>query len=196
MSLTSLTPVEVEQSLGALGIVCRFTPEERTALDTRPVVDRPERLFGFPTPADNALLTLEQIKRCVGVDPRRQPAFFEHAWYKDEDFMRRRCEPGWHLLTMDVLSDSIQQPVNYLRSSRGAALELPSAVEVILMLFLHYVASGEQLLLKKHTWCSDKSSLHQHVTVGAFGRNGVFLSNHPLNFASQGLGICAKIPVF
>jgi hypothetical protein len=194
MSLTiSLTPAEVEQRLGALGIVCRFTPEERTALATRPVVDGPGRLFAFPTPADNSLLTLENIKRCVGVDPRRQPAFFEHPWYQGEGFLRSRCESGWHILMMDVLPESIQQPVNYLHSSKCATLQLPSAVEVILMLFLHYVASGEQLLLKKHTWCSDTSSLHQQVTVGAFGRNGVFLSNHPANFVSQGLGICVKV---
>ncbi len=36
------------------------------------------------------------------------------------------------------------------------------------------------------------ASLGRHVTVGAFGRNGVFLSGHPSNFASQGLGVCAE----
>ena len=35
--------------------------------------------------------------------------------------------------------------------------------------------------------------LGRHVTVGAFGRNGVFLSGHPSNFASQGLGVCPKV---
>jgi len=70
---------------------------------------------------------------------------------------------------------------------------MPLAVEVILMLFLHFLRTGEQLLLKKHSWCSDVASLNRHVTVGAFGRNGVFVSGHPANFSSQGLGVCAKV---
>jgi hypothetical protein len=66
------------------------------------------------------------------------------------------------------------------------------AIEVVLMLFLHYEATKEQLLLRKHTWCADRASLGRQVTVGAFGRNGVFISGHPAGFASRGLGICAK----
>jgi hypothetical protein len=196
MSLTiSLTPAQVEQRLSTLGVQCYFTPEERAKFETIPVVDTPERVFGFPTPVDNAALTLENIKNCVGIDPARQPAFFEHAWYQGEEFTRTRCAPGWHLLTMDVVPDSLQQPHHYLHSLGVTNIELPAAVEVVLMLFLHYVGSGEQLLLKKHTWCSDSASFDRRVTVGAFGRNGVFISGHPSNFASRGLGICGKIPV-
>jgi hypothetical protein len=101
------------------------------------------------------------------------------------------CPPGWHFLTMDPIPGTIHQPIDYVRSLGG--VELPLAVEVFLMLFLHYVESREQLLLRKHTWCSDLASLDRHVTVGAFGRNGVFVSGHPSNFASQGLGICGRI---
>jgi hypothetical protein len=195
MSLTiSLTPPEVERRLATLGIPCRFTSGEHTAFATTPVVDSAwGRVFGFATPADNPGLTLSNIRNCVGTDPGRPPSVFDHPWYQNEDFMRVPCSPGWHFLMMDVLQDSIQQPVDYLDSSGRAGLELPSAVEVVLMLFLHYVDTGEKLLMKKHTWCCDKASLERHVTVGAFGRNGVFLSGHPSKFASQGLGICAKL---
>ena len=192
MSLTiSLTAEQVEQRLAAMGIVCRFTPGEKTALATTPVVNRTERIFSFPTPAANEALTIGNIKSCVGSDPRHQPCIFDHPWYENEDFVRTKCPSGWHILMMDVIPDSIQQPVHYLRSSSG--LELPHAVEVVLLLFLHFVGSGEQLLLKKHTWCRDTASQNRHVTVGAFGRNGVFLSGHPENFASQGLGVCGKV---
>lgn len=109
--------------------------------------------------------------------------------------MRVPCKPGWHFLTMDVLQDSIQQGIHYLDSSGKTGLALASAIEVVLMLFLHYVGTGEKLLLKKHTWCSDRASFERHVTVGAFGRNGVFLSGHPSNFVSQGLGICASLTI-
>ena len=107
--------------------------------------------------------------------------------------MSASCPAGWHILTMDPMPGSIQQPVDYLRSTGMPELEMPQAIEVILMLFLHYLGTGEQLLLKKHTWCSDLATLNRHVTVGAFGRNGVFISGHPSNFSSQGLGVCAKI---
>lgn len=196
MSLTiSLTPDQVEQRLTALGVTCSFADSERLGLQTTPVVSRPEQLVGFPTPTANAGLTLRKLKATVGVDPKRPPSFFEHPWYETEAFMDTPCPPGWHILTSEPLPGSIQQPVSYLRSlgAAGAGLELPLAIEVVLMLFLHYAGTREQLLLKKHTWCADLASLDRHVTVGAFGRNGVFVSGHPENFASQGLGICPRI---
>jgi len=191
--MISLAPLEVEQRLASLGITCRFTPEEHTAYATTPVVSRSERVFGFPTPAQNTSLTLSNIKGCVGTDPRHQPSFFEHPWYQAEEFMRNPCPAGWHCLTMDPIPESVQQPLDYLCSSADRRLEIPQAVEVVLMLFLHYVGSGEQLLLRKHSWCSDLASMSRSVTVGAFGRNGVFVSGHPPNFSSQGLGVCARI---
>ncbi|HET9130122.1 MAG TPA: hypothetical protein VFO86_04185 [Terriglobia bacterium] len=109
--------------------------------------------------------------------------------------MSTSCSPGWHFLLMDVLPDSISQPLDYVRRLKLEGMELPSAIEIVLMLFLHYEATKEQLLLRKHTWCSDSASLGRQVTVGAFGRNGLFVSGHPMGFASRGLGICGKIPI-
>jgi len=194
MSLSiSLTTEQVEQRLSKVGIPCRFTPEERDTFATTPVVVGPTALFGFPTPADNKSLTLSNIKKCVGSDPAKQPSIFDHPWFADETFMENPCTPGWHFISVDVLPDSIGHPIDYARRLEAVALELPTAVEVTLMLFLHYAGTGEQLLLRKHTWCSDRASLDRHVTVGAFGRNGLFLSSHPGGFASRGLGICAKV---
>jgi hypothetical protein len=195
MSLTiSLTPTQVEHRLATLGVTCRFSDSEKLALQTTPVVSRPEQLIAFPTPEENSGLTLRKLKTAVGVDPKRQPSFFEHPWYETEAFMDTPCPPGWHFLISEPLPGSIQQPLGYLHSlGAGEGLELPLAIEVVLMLFLHYVGTREQLLLKKHTWCSDVASLERHVTVGAFGRNGVFVSGHPENFASQGLGICPRV---
>jgi hypothetical protein len=196
MSLTiSLTPLEVEQRLATLGIECRFTAEEHTIYATTPIVSRPERIFGFPTPTQNESLTLNNIKSCVGTDPRRQPSFFDHPWYQSEEFMTTRCLPGWHFLTMEPIAGSIQQPMDYLRSSADEQLKMPQAVELVLMLFLHYVGTGEQLLSRKHSWCGDVASVNRTVTIGAFGRNGVFLSGHPSNFSSQGLGVCPRIVI-
>ena len=190
-----LTPQDVEQRLGTLGIACSFSPEEASAFATTPVVARPERTFAFPTPAANGSLNLKYIKSCVGTNAARQPSFFEHPWYAEEAFMDRNCQPGWHVVMMDVLEDSIQHPANYLHSVNSPDLRLPDAVEIVLMLFLHYAGTGEQLLLKKHSWCSDLASLGRQVTVGAFGRNGLFISGHPPQFTSRGLGVCARIEV-
>jgi hypothetical protein len=194
MSLTiSLTVEQVEQRFLGLGIPSRFTPDERQEYSTTPVVAHESALFGFPTPSDNSALTLSSLKAIVGTDPAHQPAFFDHPWYADETFMARPCPPGWHFLMMDVHPESISQPIDYVRRLKSEGMELPSAIEIVLMLFLHYEGTKEQLLLRKHTWCSDGASLGRHVTVGAFGRNGLFLSGHPMGFASRGLGICGKI---
>jgi hypothetical protein len=108
--------------------------------------------------------------------------------------MNLPVSPGWHVLFMEVLPESIGQAADYGRSLAARMFEVPNAVEVVLMLFLHYLGTGEQLLSRKHTWCADSASGGRVVTVGAFGRNGVFLSAHPPGFGSRGLGICPKVP--
>jgi hypothetical protein len=63
------------------------------------------------------------------------------------------------------------------------------------MLFLHFAGTGEQLLQRKHTWTCGQDSRKRFVTVGAFGRSGLFVSAHPAGYASRGLGICPAQPV-
>src|SRR5207249_7123523 len=138
-------------------------------------------------------LNILNLRKIVGTDPRKPPSFFDHPWYLEEPFAQQDCEPGWHFLCTNVLPDSVSQPIHYISSLRDSGLELPSAIEVVLMLFLHFAGTGEQLLQRKHTWCRDQASLDRFVTVGAFGRNGLFLSAHPGMYASRGLGICAKL---
>jgi len=194
MSLTiSLTVEQVEQRFSRLGIPSGFTPDERLMYSTTPVVSSERQLFGFPTPTENSALTLSNLKAIVGTDATHQPAFFDHPWYSAEPFMASPCTPGWHFLLMDIHPESINQPIDYVRRLKSEGMDLPSAIEIVLMLFLYYEGTKEQLLLRKHTWCSDLATLGRHVTVGAFGRNGVFVSGHPMGFASRGLGICGKI---
>src|SRR5262245_54075886 len=114
MSLSiSLTPDQVEERLARLGAPCRFTAEERLAFQTTPVVQGPDRFLAFPTPAENAGLTLRKIKAAVGVDPAKQPSFFDHPWYDPEPFLDVSCPAGWHFITMEPLSGSIRQPLAY-----------------------------------------------------------------------------------
>jgi hypothetical protein len=190
--LTVLTAEEVERRFDKLGLPFRFAQNEKLETPPNPIPEQEQSIFAFPTPSDNIGLNLLNLRTILGVDPGDPPSFFDHPWYLSEAFGRADCVPGWHYLTMDVLPDSIGQPLNYRYSLRPHGLVLPSAVEVALMLFLHFAGAGEQLLHKKHTWCSDEASLGRFVTVGAFGRNGLFVSAHPTDFASRGLGMCAK----
>ena len=190
--MISWSPDEVERRFALLGIPNRFMAQEKASLTTN-VGDIPEGVIAFPTPSAAEGLNILNIRRILGTDSSRQPSFFDHPWFLDEPFGRSNCSPGWHILHSTVLPDSISRPIHYVSSLRSQGLELPSAIEVTLMLFLHYAGTGEQLLQKKHTWCSDHASLNRSVTVGAFGRNGLFISGHPPDFASRGLGICARI---
>jgi hypothetical protein len=186
---------EVERRFGLLGIPNRFTAKEKEALalETTEVVQDGGDIVAFPTPVSAEGLNVLNLRTKLGTDPAKQPSFFDHPWYLEEAFAQVDCTPGWHFLHRSVLPDSISQPLNYVNSLLARGLGLPSAIEVTLMLFLHYVVTGEQLLQKKHTWCSDEASLGRSVTVGAFGRNGLFISGHPPEFASRGLGICGKL---
>jgi hypothetical protein len=186
--MISLSPDEVERRFALLGIPNRFTSQEKISLNTTSLVEHGDRVLVFPTPEAAAGLNILKLREIVGVNPKKQPSFFDHPWYLDEPFGRMDCQPGWHGLTMDVLPDSISRPINY-----SSSLQLPSAIEIVLMLFLHYAGTGEQLLLKKHSWTRNEATLGRFVTIGAFGRNGVFVSGHSPDFASRGLGICAKV---
>jgi len=188
-----LNAAEVERRFELLGIPNRFIETERLRFDTTDVVQDLPGIFGFPTPADATGLNILNLRRILGVDPVQPPSFFDHPWYLEEPFASVDCEPGWHFLNMAPLADSISKPLDYVRSLSPRGLIVPAAVEVVLMLFLNFAGTKEQLLLKKHTWCSDQASLNRFVTVGAFGRNGLFVSGHPPDFASRGLGICGKL---
>jgi hypothetical protein len=191
--MISLSPNEVERRFALLGIPNRFTDEEKQELATTQIVQAPDTVLAFPTPVVNAGLNILKLRAILGTDPSKQPSFFDHPWYLEEAFATVDCQPGWHLLHMHVLPDSISQPVNYFNSLAIPGLELPAAIEVVLMVFLHFAGTHEQLLQKKHTWCRDEASLNRFVTVGAFGRNGLFVSAHPGAYASRGLGICGKV---
>jgi hypothetical protein len=188
-----LSADEVERRFERLGIPNRFSESEKQHLKTTPIVHVEDRMFGFPTPQATLGLNILNLRKILGTDPSKPPSFFDHPWYLEESFSSQDCDPGWHFLCMEVLPDSISRPINYARSLEKRDLELPSAAEVVLMLFLHYSGSGEQLLQKKHTWCREQASHDRFVTVGAFGRSGLFVSAHPGAYASRGLGICAKV---
>jgi len=191
--MISLSPNDVENRFARMGIPNRFKEEEKQELATTLIVDQGNEIMAFPTPRDNAGLNLLRLKQLRGSDPGNQPMLFDHPWYSEEVFARQDCAPGWHYVGMGVLPESISQPLNYADSLKARGFDLATAVEVTLMLFLHYAGTKEQLLQKKHTWCSDQASLGRCVTVGAFGRNGLFVSGHPPEFASRGLGICGRV---
>ena len=176
-----------------MGIPNQFTDAEKHDFDTTPLIDVPEGVMGFPTPGANIGLNILNLRKILGTDPSKRPSFFDHPWYLEEAFAQEDCVPGWHFLHTAVLMDSISQPINYVSRLREHGMELPSAMEVVLMVFLHFTGTGEQLLQKKHTWCRDQASMNRFVTVGAFGRNGLFVSGHPGAYASRGLGICGKL---
>jgi hypothetical protein len=189
-----ITPEQVENILSKWGLPLRFDAAERASLpSTINIVNGSERVLAFPTPSANSGLNILNLRRLLGVDPSHPPSFFDHPWYLEEAFGEENCLPSWHLLHMDVIGESVFQPHNYYSSVPRHNWILPTAIEVVLMLFLHFALTGEQLLLKKHSWCSDTASLGRYVTVGAFGRNGLFISSHPPVFASRGLGVCGKL---
>src|SRR5262245_32823623 len=114
--MISVSCDELLQLFGGVGLTCRFTDQERLALSTTPVVETPQRVFAYPVPADNSALTLSNLKTIFGTNPLRQPSFFEHPWYLEEEFIQTPANPGWHAVLMDVLPESLNQSSNYIHS--------------------------------------------------------------------------------
>ena len=137
--MIKLSPQDVDLRFSKLGITSRFSDVEKRELTTMPVVDADDRLCVFPTPRENIPLTILALRRILGVRADQSPFFFDHPWYLDEAFAKRTCAPGWHVLCKEVLPESISRPENYLHSVKYSGLALPSAIEVVLMVFLYYV---------------------------------------------------------
>ena len=185
-----LSATRVQETFLKLGLPFTFSEIElerfRTAPDGLPHVS----ILCFPTPESNSGLNVLNLRKLLGVDPKHPPSFFDHPWYLEEAFGHTNCAPGWHVVETGVSPESLERSFDWHRTAVAANVALPTAIEVVLMLFLYYAVFGEQLLTRKHTWCADEASLGRFVTVGAFGRNGLFVSSHPPSYSSRGLGLC------
>ena len=188
--MSILSPERVETIFAQLCLPFRFSAAERIELNTISIVDKPGVLC-FPTPEADEL-SLLNLRRLLGVNPKNPPSFFDHPWYLEESFGEDACLPGWHMIQMEPDPCSVEQTYNDCCNNM-LGFTAPSVIEVVIMLFFQYVATGQQLLSRKHTWCRDKASLGRRVTAGAFGRNGLFVSAHPDLFTSKGLGMCGKV---
>src|SRR5262245_32519042 len=138
--MISWSPDDVERRFALLGIRNRFTAQEKTR-DTTDIVSSDPDVIAFPTPDAADGLNVLNLRRILGTNPAKQPSFFDHPWYLEEPFAQVNCTPGWHILHTGVLPGSLSQPIHYARSLSLRGFELPSAIEVALMLFLHYIGS-------------------------------------------------------
>ena len=132
--MISLSPGEMAALLSKVGIPCRFEPQEVTDLSTTIVVDVPVPAIVFPAPVNNASLTLRNLRDRFGTDPARPPSIFDHEWYAREPFMETVVRPGWRIVGLDVLPESINETVNYIHLISNN-FQIPAAVEMVLGLF-------------------------------------------------------------
>ena len=188
-----LSPHDADNFFFNNEIPARFTADEIAFLEEHRPVAR-EGFVSFPTPADSQHLSVLGLRDLLGVIPGSSPyIFFDHPWYLEEAFGNRPCGPGWHTIAGAPLATSFDRPVNYADVLLNEGLYLPHASEIILMLFLGLAIAGERFLLRKHTWTQDLTSNGRFVSVGAFGKKGLFVSSHEVGYQSRGLGICPAV---
>lgn len=187
-----IPPSQVARFCKGNGIPAGFSDDELERL----AATRPEPRQGFvsfPVPAANRHLSLLGLRAHLGTQPEDSPfVFFDHPWYLDEAFGSDPPLKGWHTIAAAPLEASLDQPVYFADGLVAGGLLLPRASEVALMLFLNLFANGDRLLLRKHTWTRDRTLQRRFVSVGAFGRKGLFVSSHEVGYKSRGLGICPE----
>ena len=188
--LIPIQPQAVDKFFNNNGIAARFSQAEiRRLTDSQP--GPRDGFVSYPTPSDSEQLSILGLRRCLGVEPGPPGCvFFDHPWYLDEPFGHEPCRAGWHTIAASPLSDSFDKPIYYADTLAAAGLFLPTAVEVVLMLFLSLSIGEERLLLRKHTWTRTRTKGRRFVSVGAFGEKGLFVSSHEVGYQSRGLGIC------
>ena len=76
--MISISAAEVERRFGLMGIPNRFMDAEKAEFDTTSIVDMPDDVLVFPTPAANSGLNVLNLRQILGTDPSKQPSFFDH----------------------------------------------------------------------------------------------------------------------
>lgn len=105
---------------------------------------------------------------------RVRTAFRKQDWYNQEDFARKaKVGLRWYLIRKTPVPNTTNKNLADQQKELAGNESVPRACEVIYMIMLHFLATGERLFEGVYVRCSDVSSSGDRVCLGGFDAEGL-----------------------
>jgi len=144
-------------------------------------------ILGLPTDKQNKPLTLNQMRKHLGVDPNKsEPCFYNQDWYLKEDFAAKKTmDLNWYLIKKEVREDTRGKNPDEIPSLLQINNEiLPSALLTAFAFFAYYFLNREILWKHDFIWCSDTDHNGDLIYTGRYldptktNKNGFNIHRH------------------
>ena len=138
--------------------------------------------------ADIGLSTLDVRQKA------RRDLFYSYddAWYNGDKFARETDEVCWRLIRKTPVDNSTSKTWGDQQKLIPETDEIPSARQVVYMVILHFLATGERLFEKSYVRTSFASSRDSQVFVGSFDGGGLSFNYYSDDLRYDYLGVSSS----
>ncbi|MBI2050325.1 MAG: hypothetical protein HYT31_00790 [Parcubacteria group bacterium] len=122
-------------------------------------------ILGVPKFKSGKNVTINNMRNRFGMNPKKQPCFYNQDWYLKERFASQALGAQWHLV-----SASIKSATRGKEPSRIKGRKLfPSAILAAFTFFAYYLhTKGGTLWKHDFIWCSDTDGNGDQIYVGRY----------------------------
>ncbi len=139
-------------------------------------------ILGVEKFKDGKKLTISNMRARFGVNPKKEPCFYNQDWYLNESFASKSTlKPAWYLVSKSVQSGTRGKDPSRIKNQQA----FPSAVLAVYTFFAYYFHTKGELLWKHDfIWCSDTDSNKDRIYVGRYqdpkgkSKNGFNVHRH------------------
>ncbi len=160
-----LAPVYDAAAVATL-LAVEFTPEQLAGFGPPP-----EPVPGFVTFLDPGW-SIVALRAAVEGKGR---VFYPQVWYNAQPFAQAEDSPRYRQVRMEPLPDSTRKTFDEQVALTPADEEVLTARAVVAALVIHFLGTGERLLLGFWVRCADKTSAGSRVDVGHFDSLGLYV---------------------
>jgi hypothetical protein len=135
--------------------------------------------------SDGRPITLAGMRLFFGTDPAvKEPCFYNQDWYVEQGFATASVEPGWHLISKNVIRNSRGKNPEFLKNELAREESFPSAVLTAFAFFAFYFSTGEKLWVHDFIWCNDHDDNGDRIYTGRYedplgkNKNGFNVHRH------------------
>lgn len=125
--------------------------------------------FVIPFHKDGTPVTILSLRNYFGCDPSiKEPCFYNQDWYIKEEFVSKKLEAGWCLLSRTLLDDTRGKPVAEVQSNPLIGAGLPSALLCTYFFFLSYLVFGYPVWKHDYIWNQDTDHFGDQIYTGRY----------------------------
>ena len=117
--------------------------------------------------------------------------FYEQDWYNKEVFAKDKGELGWKLVRKTPVENSTNKNWDEQQGLLGKEEETPKTQVIVYTIIGHFLNTGEHLFEGVYVRCSDLDSDGNHVYVGFFGADGLYVDRYWGSYRNDNIGVAS-----